>query len=378
MKKIVGIKIKKLREEIGLTQENLAKAVGLSSEFISFLELGKRDPSLESLLKIARFFKKDISYFLIEKDDDFDILMKEHELQKKAKREIRVFQNYCKNYIKLEEQTGRCLRVAPIYSYINPEKMAEEERRRLGLGFEPIKNIFSLIELNGLRLLKLPLSEESKTSGIFLFIEKKQAAFALINSNQPFENQVLMAAHEYCHYLKDRFDGPIVDNPDIFVDEYLPLYPGRENFAQIFALRFLIPTNRAKEIIERDFRTKRLNFDHVIYLKNYFGVGSQAIIKILREFEYLSKTKSKEYFKIDTERYENVVLKGERKEGKKRIKGHKKIEISDRFKSLALESFHKKKIDAERLSKLIHVDKDIIIDFVKNKRLLPYGLSTHE
>ena len=66
MSHIVGTKIRSLREELDLTQEELAGSVGLSSEFISLLELGKRDPSLESLSSLARFFKKDLSFFLAE------------------------------------------------------------------------------------------------------------------------------------------------------------------------------------------------------------------------------------------------------------------------------------------------------------------------
>ena len=71
MHNLLGIRIRRLREDLGLTQEDLARSVGLSSEFISLLELGKRDPSLESLNSVARFFKKDISFFLVEKKESF-------------------------------------------------------------------------------------------------------------------------------------------------------------------------------------------------------------------------------------------------------------------------------------------------------------------
>ncbi|MEE8605774.1 MAG: helix-turn-helix transcriptional regulator, partial [Candidatus Aminicenantaceae bacterium] len=75
MVRIVGIKIRKLREEMGLTQEDLAKSVGLSSEFISFLELGRRSPSLESLSRIAKFLDREISFFILEKTESFDSMI---------------------------------------------------------------------------------------------------------------------------------------------------------------------------------------------------------------------------------------------------------------------------------------------------------------
>ncbi|MDH5467486.1 MAG: helix-turn-helix domain-containing protein, partial [Candidatus Aminicenantes bacterium] len=61
MSGILGTRLRRERESLGITQESLSRAVGLSSEFISLLELGKRMPSLESLTALAEFFKKDVS-----------------------------------------------------------------------------------------------------------------------------------------------------------------------------------------------------------------------------------------------------------------------------------------------------------------------------
>ena len=93
---ILGTKLRREREDIGLTQEALAKAVGLSSEFISLLELGKRMPSLDTLTTLANYFKKDASYFLKEKEEAFNVLLQEESLDKKARGELRKFKKlYC-------------------------------------------------------------------------------------------------------------------------------------------------------------------------------------------------------------------------------------------------------------------------------------------
>ena len=147
MYQIVGTKIRKLREGMGLTQEQLGKSVGLSSEFISLLELGKRAPSLDSLSAIATFFKKDISHFMAEKEEGFRWLLQNPQLDKKAKRILKKFQNYADQYLWLEDLTGRRLNLAPVYTNVTPERMSEQERRRLGLGDEPIRQALSLLEL---------------------------------------------------------------------------------------------------------------------------------------------------------------------------------------------------------------------------------------
>ncbi len=49
----IGSRIRIQREYIGLTQEELAEACGLSASFIGHIERGSRKMSLESLYKLA-------------------------------------------------------------------------------------------------------------------------------------------------------------------------------------------------------------------------------------------------------------------------------------------------------------------------------------
>lgn len=59
-------KIKELRARMGLTQEELAKKVGVRRETIVFLEQGKYVPSLKLAYGIAKVFNEkieDVFYF---------------------------------------------------------------------------------------------------------------------------------------------------------------------------------------------------------------------------------------------------------------------------------------------------------------------------
>ncbi len=51
-------RMKKLREEQGLTQESLAKLVDVTRQTILFMEKGKYNPSLRLAWKIARVFDR--------------------------------------------------------------------------------------------------------------------------------------------------------------------------------------------------------------------------------------------------------------------------------------------------------------------------------
>ena len=59
-----GSKIRHLREEKGITQEELAELIGKTIEHISFLERGERSPSFEVILEIANALNVSVSHLM--------------------------------------------------------------------------------------------------------------------------------------------------------------------------------------------------------------------------------------------------------------------------------------------------------------------------
>jgi transcriptional regulator with XRE-family HTH domain len=53
MRKLVGRNVKRIRQERGLTQEQLAELSGFSQQYISGLEQGQRNPTIVSLYELA-------------------------------------------------------------------------------------------------------------------------------------------------------------------------------------------------------------------------------------------------------------------------------------------------------------------------------------
>ncbi|MBD3414398.1 MAG: helix-turn-helix domain-containing protein [Candidatus Aminicenantes bacterium] len=336
MLKNLGVKVRKVRESLRLTQEQISKGTGLSSEFISLIEKGKRYPSLESLEKISNYLNKNISFFLDDEPDPFEKIRKDKDTPKNILSELKTFEKYCRDYLNMEHILKSPLQEAPLYSDTSPEIMAAQERQRLGLGIQPINNIFALLETKGLHILRQSLKKGTHIAGAFVYYRVKQAGFALINTNQSYSKQIITAAHEYCHYLKDREFISILDNPDIFVDDYLPLYPSRERFAHLFSLSFLIPDEQIKLFLNR-LNKKSLTIEDIILLKRYLGMPILIVLKTLLKMKVISMSEYQEYKKQEYLDYEKSLF-GYIKAEKDPWKRKTKVTPSDRYKTLAVQA----------------------------------------
>ena len=63
-------RIKQLRKQKGLTQKEMAEAVGVGVSTVAMWESGKRTPSFKLLNDLSDLFDKSIDYILGTSDDD--------------------------------------------------------------------------------------------------------------------------------------------------------------------------------------------------------------------------------------------------------------------------------------------------------------------
>lgn len=68
---LLGIRIKSLREERNLTQEELAKMINVTKSTISYYENGKRVPTVSNLHDLARVFNVSFDYLM--GNDQFEV-----------------------------------------------------------------------------------------------------------------------------------------------------------------------------------------------------------------------------------------------------------------------------------------------------------------
>jgi len=64
----IGKRIRKRRQELKLTQEDLASALGVTPQHISGIEQDKRNPSLSSLAKLAEELGTTVDYLVTGKE----------------------------------------------------------------------------------------------------------------------------------------------------------------------------------------------------------------------------------------------------------------------------------------------------------------------
>jgi transcriptional regulator with XRE-family HTH domain len=74
-----GERLRQLREEKGLTQEELGKIINQKKANISKYETGRLEPSMGTLITLAKFFNVSTDYLLGVSDERFSSLDKEME-----------------------------------------------------------------------------------------------------------------------------------------------------------------------------------------------------------------------------------------------------------------------------------------------------------
>lgn len=93
--------MKKLREKLQLTQVQVAKDLNLSKQTYNYYENGKRNPDMETLIKIADYYNVSIDYLLgrtnvikPENIEDDDLLVRINSTNPENKAKIEQFLNF--------------------------------------------------------------------------------------------------------------------------------------------------------------------------------------------------------------------------------------------------------------------------------------------
>lgn len=246
----LGRRLRVAREQAGLKQDDIAKALGLSRASVSQLEGGDRFPNSLQLSRIAELVGEDISALLdpesYEPDRALAVLFRASaQLQDDEGRQaaVRGCARLCSEFSSLEDllkiDRGQ---ISPV-SYDLPapnnrwdavnqgDDLADRERNRLNLGDGPIRDFVELLEAQGVRAFELDLPEG--VSGLFL-TDRGHGLSAIVADGEVPERQRFSYAHEYCHLLADRRRGGFVSS-QANRDDLL------EVRANSFAASFLLP-----------------------------------------------------------------------------------------------------------------------------------------
>jgi Zn-dependent peptidase ImmA (M78 family)/DNA-binding XRE family transcriptional regulator len=242
-------RLKEARLNRGLTQEEAADAVGIPRTAVVSIESGKRAVSTLELSKFSKAYHRPVSYFF---EDDAaaveaaDLILARqlpgYEDNQLVKEAVARCTEICRKAIELETLLNRRPRTAPpTYSLPAPKRaeeaieqgimVAEEERRRLGLGFAPIADVSDLINTQGIWASGLELPDEM--SGLFLRYATVRSVI-IVNYKHARTRKRFSYAHEYAHAILDRGMNAIVST-DRNSQELV------EKRANAFSAAFLMP-----------------------------------------------------------------------------------------------------------------------------------------
>lgn len=347
----VGRRLRKARDFIGLSQEEVARSLKISRSRYSEIETGKGNISIDELYRFADLFNRPIEFFLkseSKREKPFGVLLRAVSNNLELAKAVAKFEMLSSNLANLEKLLYiKAIRIESEdypYDFENryfwAKHYAQNERNFLGLGKEPIKNLSEILaEKRGIKVFALGLPEH--ISGMFNY-NKNLGGCILINKNHPAGRQLFSLAHEYGHYVFHKKKIAVVDD--------LSKRQNRdEKFVDLFATEFLMPEETMRKIFyTRVGKNEHLSAEDILYISDYFGTSFEATLNRLCDLRLVSKSLRQE-----------LMDKRWIKKLRKAMKLPEPPGIKENFplfyKILCIKAFLKNKISTAKLADLLEI-----------------------
>jgi len=385
---LIGKRLKEARESLGLSQEEVAKALGLPRPAVSKIESGNRKVSSIELVKLAGLYGRPLSFFLEparkeKKETSLAYLLRSStvELASTDKQGLAQAYNLYKNYAHLERLVlGSVESRVPVPAYWSrPVRaweavkegllLAAEERSRLDLGEDPIHDLFQLLESQGIKVLKYRFAPESGIAGCFFF-DEPDGPCIVVNAAQSLGRQRFTAAHEYCHYLRDpELRGHA--EPGVGVGK-----EPHERRADAFAAAFLMPADGVSQYLEELGLSKGdpISPKDVVLLCRYFGVSYEAMLWRLKTLGWCSEEQRQQLMAFQPTKVARAMgLDPDVFE-----RPSEELPLPPRYVYLAIKAYEKEEISLGKLAELIDLSVDETKSLLEELRVAPPRLSRGE
>ncbi|NFQ86706.1 helix-turn-helix transcriptional regulator [Clostridium sporogenes] len=89
-----GDRLKELREEKGMTQEQLGKLLNITKQAVYSYEKGDNEPTIDSLVKIANIFNVSLDYLLCRTKERYNLNLKDKKNKELLLDLIKVIEKY--------------------------------------------------------------------------------------------------------------------------------------------------------------------------------------------------------------------------------------------------------------------------------------------
>lgn len=356
----LGKELQQARQKQGMTQADAAKIIGVARTTLTAIEKGERRIKAGELSALAEAYGKSVGDFvrLRPEIEPFDVQFRSSALRTpkdddRIIKSVNLLEELCRNYLELETLMERPLvrNYPPVYQYKGrdadaaAEGLAMMERNRLGLGDSPIPILRNILEQHvGLRIFYLPLAS-SKFSAIYFYDHKLGGCIA-VNSHHPEERCRWSLAHDYAHFLADRY------KPRVLMQDQYQRIPESERFADSFARYFLMPTHSVTQRFNAMYQEKeRITPADLIKLAHYYGVSFEAMIYRLAEMR-LIPSGIKE--KLDERGFK--VEEAKNKLGLEKIPAQRE-KLPIRYQKLAVDAYTRGHLSEGQLARFLQTDR---------------------
>lgn len=377
----LGNRLKFARESIQMTQEAVAKELGLNRSAISQIETGERAITSLELDRLSSLYGKDIRDFFKTSFVEGDALAALFRANPDVIRNtsVRSSLRFCLSIFREQSNLESLLDIdrtfpAAAYPVHAPnkkteairqgERTAEEERKRLSLGIAPIGNLPELLDKEGIHIQEVEMDDD--VSG-FTMNDKSIGPFIVINASHANTRKRYSYSHEYAHVLMDRHTLNTVSR----TSDHANLIEVRANS---FAAAFLLPEGGVRQFLATlgkdkvartraevfdgissvpvEFRTSaeaRIKLYDVLQLAHYFGVSKVAVLFRLLNLRLINQAEHKDLVSQDTEIGPALLRLLGLKESRE---GAPREDTMTRFLALALEALRREEISMSKFREL--------------------------
>lgn len=288
---LVGNKIRRYREQLALSVNELSVATGIANESIELYEAGKREPTGDEILILADFFRCDYKFFISNEKlapfEETEQLYRRYgnEFSKADRRSIQDFLFLCESEEYLARETGQdknrhpfVFRKSGTFYKAHGEQAAASLRQHLGYGQNQVgMNVYEDIRRIGVHVFRRKLGN-SNISGLYIR-HPTAGKCVLVNYSEDVYRQRFTAGHEAAHTILDDEEDFIVsftqwDKKDLV-----------EIRANTFSSRYLMPPDFLRSIPQAGGWTVQKGVEWAIRLK----VSTEALAYALRDADLIDK-----------------------------------------------------------------------------------------
>lgn len=357
----LGERLRVAREAASLTQKDAAESIEVARTTLVAIEQGQRRVRMDELQRLTKLYGTSVNALLRREAVHVDLAPRFRKLigadDPAAVAAAQLLSDLAKAEVELENLLGikRTRNYPPERPIlggdvrVQAEQDALELRQRLGLGFAPVLDIVTLLEMElGVRVYVRRF--DGKISGVFAYDEALGACI-LLNANHPKERRNQTGGHEVAHLISVRREPEVLhaDQPEISREE---------RYANAFGRSFFTPAGAVRQKFQEfTAGSPRLTRRHIVVLAHFFGVSREAMVRRLEEL-VLTKKGTWDWFEANggiTDEQAGQVLGDLRTPDKHKAEADRPTTL--RLNLLAAEAYRQELLSEGQLARLLQLDR---------------------